>query len=177
MGTATLVPVETYLRTMYHPDCDYIDGEVLERNMGEVPHGLLQAFFIALFARHQYDWGLEALPEVRLQVAAERFRIPDVMVLPPDATDTRIVRSTPLLCIEIFSSDDRMSRMEERVADYTRMGVKSIWVVDPWRRLAYSSDATGMLVRESEVLTLPGTPVRVTIAEIFARLDRLGQKA
>jgi hypothetical protein len=26
MGTATLVPVETYLSTPYHPDCDYVDG-------------------------------------------------------------------------------------------------------------------------------------------------------
>ncbi len=176
MGSATLVPVEMYLRTTYHPDCDYIDGVVLERNMGEIPHGRLQAFFIMLFATHEEQWGLYALPEVRLQVAAERFRIPDVMVLAPGATDTLIVRSAPLLCIEIFSSDDRMSRMEERAADYKKMGVPSVWVVDPWRRLAYNSDAAGTLIRETTALTIPGTPVSVTVDEIFAELDRLGQR-
>ncbi len=34
--------VEKYLRTIYRPDCDYIDGEVLERNVGEIDHSRLQ---------------------------------------------------------------------------------------------------------------------------------------
>ena len=40
--TPALIPVEEYLRTVYRPDCDYIDGEVLERNLGEKPHARLQ---------------------------------------------------------------------------------------------------------------------------------------
>ena len=35
MASRTLISVEEYLRTSYRPDCDYVDGEVLERNMGE----------------------------------------------------------------------------------------------------------------------------------------------
>ena len=42
MKAATLVPVEEYLRTTYHPDCDYVDGEVLERNVGERDHSKVQ---------------------------------------------------------------------------------------------------------------------------------------
>jgi hypothetical protein len=30
-----LIPVEEYLRTVYRPNCDFIDGEVQERNMGK----------------------------------------------------------------------------------------------------------------------------------------------
>ena len=30
-----LVPLEEYLRTTYHPDCEWVDGEVKERNVGE----------------------------------------------------------------------------------------------------------------------------------------------
>ena len=33
-----------YLRTSYHPDCDYVDGEVQERNLGEFDHAAIQAF-------------------------------------------------------------------------------------------------------------------------------------
>jgi hypothetical protein len=33
-----VVPVEEYLRTSYRPDCDYVDGEVLDRNVGEHDH-------------------------------------------------------------------------------------------------------------------------------------------
>ena len=35
MKAPVLVPVEEYLRTTYRPDCDYVDGEVLERNVGD----------------------------------------------------------------------------------------------------------------------------------------------
>jgi len=35
MSTRAPVSVEEYLATTYDPDCDYVDGEPLERNMGE----------------------------------------------------------------------------------------------------------------------------------------------
>jgi len=33
--TATFVPLSEYLQTRYRPDCDYLDGELLERSVGE----------------------------------------------------------------------------------------------------------------------------------------------
>ena len=30
-ATQTFVSVEEYLSTMYHPDCDYVDGHIEER--------------------------------------------------------------------------------------------------------------------------------------------------
>jgi len=36
MPVATFVSVDEYLRTAYRPDCDYVDGVVLERNLGGV---------------------------------------------------------------------------------------------------------------------------------------------
>ena len=32
------VLVEEYLETCYRPDCDYLEGELLERNVGEWDH-------------------------------------------------------------------------------------------------------------------------------------------
>ena len=44
MATApTLISVEEYLSTSYHPDCDYVDGELEERNVGEYSHGKMLA--------------------------------------------------------------------------------------------------------------------------------------
>ena len=40
MAIATQMTVEEYLRTSFDPDCEYVDGEVLERNVGETDHGL-----------------------------------------------------------------------------------------------------------------------------------------
>ena len=33
-----------YLRTSYHSDRDYVDGEVQERNLGEFDHAAVQVF-------------------------------------------------------------------------------------------------------------------------------------
>ena len=39
MATRTSVPVEVYLRSSeYEPDAEYVDGEILERPMGELSH-------------------------------------------------------------------------------------------------------------------------------------------
>jgi hypothetical protein len=36
MSTKTLVSVEEYFATSYRPDCDYVDGVIEERNLGEM---------------------------------------------------------------------------------------------------------------------------------------------
>ncbi len=38
------VSVEEYLRTSYGPDCEYVDGRIEERNLGELEHSILQRF-------------------------------------------------------------------------------------------------------------------------------------
>ena len=42
MAVVALIPVEEYLSTAYRPDCDYIDGEIHERNVGERDHSRTQ---------------------------------------------------------------------------------------------------------------------------------------
>ncbi len=36
------IPISEYLETAYQPDCEYIDGEVLERNVGKWFHARVQ---------------------------------------------------------------------------------------------------------------------------------------
>jgi hypothetical protein len=48
--TQTNISVEEYLSATYRPDCDYVDGLVLERNLGEKPHARLELFFGRFFA-------------------------------------------------------------------------------------------------------------------------------
>ena len=50
MATSTLISVAEYLSTSYRPDCDYVDGEVQERNLGEYDHANIQAFSIEFSA-------------------------------------------------------------------------------------------------------------------------------
>ena len=135
MATASLIPVSEYLRTTYRPDCDYIDGELEERSMGERPHARLQLIVGTIFEVHSGPWHVIAMTEQRVQVNSTRYRIPDICVVRVHRS-----RTTPsssfrrLLCIEIVSSEDRFSRLQERVNDFASMGIEHIWVIDPWER-------------------------------------------
>ena len=42
--TTTHLSLEEYLRTDYEPDCDYVDGELEERNAGELQHSAVLGF-------------------------------------------------------------------------------------------------------------------------------------
>jgi Uma2 family endonuclease len=175
MATSALVPLREYLETSYRPDRDWIDGEVRERNMGEGPHAAIQAFLIGLFRERRIEWAIRVLPEQRVQTSEQHYRIPDVCVMQGTAPFETIVHTPPLLCIEILSRDDRMSEMQERVDDYLGMGVVMVWLVDPRRRKAFMTEPHGLHEAVGE-LTVPGTPIRVTVADVFAELDELEGK-
>ena len=81
MATSSLVSVSEYLSTSYRPDCDYVDGVVLERNWGEYDHSRLQGEILGCFYARRSPWGLCVLPEQRVQISPTRFRVPDVCVV------------------------------------------------------------------------------------------------
>jgi len=163
-----------YLHTCYRPDCDWIDGEVKERNVGEGQHSAIQKFFIVYLAIRAEELGIQVWPEQRVQVAATRFRVPDVTVMRASDPFQAIITIAPLLCIEILSKDDRMSEIEERAEDYLAMGVPMVWIVDPKTRTAFQKSKLGLeAVAE---LTLPDQRVQVAVATVFAELDRLEGK-
>ena len=134
MATSVMVPLAVYLTTDYSPDCEWVRGEVRERNMGDGLHSVVQAFLIRYLGAREEEWGVEARPELRVQVSAENFRVPDVLLVRAGDPFELIVRTAPLLCVEILSPDDRMVDMREKVKDYHGMGVQTVWVIDPRRR-------------------------------------------
>ena len=78
---STLVTVEEYLRTSFSDgDREYVDGRVLERNLGEKDHSRTQRKLIAFFVAQEAALGTYCFPEQRVQVKRTRFRVPDVCV-------------------------------------------------------------------------------------------------
>src|SRR5579863_2539736 len=130
MASRTLVSVEEYLRTSYRPDCDYVDGEIVERNLGELDHSDLQSEIITYFRTRRKRLCVFAYTEQRVQVSPTRFRIPDVCVMTDKPTD-QIFRTPPFIAIEILSKEDRPKQTQQRVDDYLKFGVRYIWVIDP----------------------------------------------
>ena len=166
---ASVISVEEYLSHTYEPDCDYIDGHLEERNLGEFDHAWLQTALVSyLFARRK-QWNITPVVEQRIQVTPVRFRVPDICVLLGAEPAEQILTKPPFLCIEILSPEDRMSRIERRIADYFAMGVAYVWVLDPESRQAYiATAAEGLHETKSGILRTENPTLEVSLAELFA---------
>ena len=169
---AALVTVEEYLHTVYEPECDYVDGRLEDRNVGEYDHSLLQTLLAHLFMANRAAWGVQPMTELRTQVKLTRFRCPDVLVLRADAPREQILTHPPLIAIEILSPEDRLSRFRVKVEDYVAFGVENIWIIDPATRSAMTADRFGLHPVETGELIVADTPIRVDLNALFAELDR-----
>jgi Uma2 family endonuclease len=169
MVVSTLVPVAEYLRTSYRPDCDFLEGVILERNVGEYSHSTVQTNTAGLINARGAAWGVRARVELRLNVRSDRYRVPDILVLDRSLPREEIITHPPLLCVEVLSPEDRMSEMDERVNDYLNMGVACVWILDPRRRKAFVR--TGPTATEvTGTIRVPGTPIEIPLDDIFAEL-------
>ena len=115
--------------------------------------------------------GLRVLPEIRIQVAATRFRVADVAVWHRGPIGLRIPTVPPFLVVEILSPEDRLVRLQPTIQDYLGHGVAWVWVIDPDERRAMSyspSDPGGTLVVE---LKTHDPAITVPLADLLAALD------
>jgi Uma2 family endonuclease len=169
MGVSTFVPVAEYLRTSYRPDRDFLEGVLLERNVGEYGHSTVQTVASGLINAHGSEWGVKARVESRVNVRPDRYRVPDLVILDRSLPREEIIKHPPLVCVEVLSPDDRMSEMDERIEDYLQMGVPCVWILDPVRRKAYLR--TGPTATEVDrTIRAPGTPIELSLDELFAEL-------
>jgi Uma2 family endonuclease len=172
MATAsTLISIEEYLRTSYHPDCDYVDGQIEERNVGERDHNRLQIVLGAWFLAHEKEWGVYVLPEQRTRISSARVRIPDLCLLRSDAPNEQVLTTPPLLCVEILSPEDRLPRIAKIMDEYARMGVPNLWILDPKDRVAYDYTSDSLLKLTAGRLAIPNREIYIDLPTLFASLD------
>lgn len=152
-------------------DCDYLDGELEERNVGEKDHSAVPAFFIKWFAAHEEELGLEAYPEIRVRISPKRVRVADVAILPIKIPFAEVLTRPPVAIVEVLSPEGRVSRYEERLDDYRSMDVPHIWVIDPMRHKAYDYSRGGWQPVETLQITSPA--VRVSLDGLWKKLADL----
>lgn len=169
----TLLTLDEYLRTSYHPDCDFVDDHIEERTMGTILHGMLQMQLGFWFVSRRKEWNIRVSSEVRTRVSEGRVRLPDVAVMwEDDAVADKVLATPPLIAIEILSPEDRFYRVIPRLQEFQDMGVEHIWVLDPVDRVAYIlTTAGGLRPFDGPRLTVPNTPIFLDLPEIFAALD------
>ena len=172
MAASVTVPVEEYLHTTYHPDMEYVDGELVERHVGERKHSRLQILLSGLFLSLEQARNFQALTEQRLLVwgTKHRYRIPDVCVMALPYHSEPVLTKPPHLVVEILSPDDEAADMLAKVSDYLRFGVPHIWLVNPYKYTVQEAGRDGLRDCPSRVVEteLVG---QVDFNDLFARVD------
>ena len=168
-ASASLITVEEYLKTTADPDCEYVAGVIEERAVGEYDHATWQMILAGYFLVREKELEILSRPELRIQTGKDSFRVPDVTLLSRNAPREQIITHPPLAVFEILSPEDSMTRTLEKLADYERMGIRAIWVIEPKQRLYYRY-RDGQLA-PGTVFELPGSTFSVSLAEIAALVD------
>src|SRR6266849_933694 len=171
MPSRTLVSVDEYLHTSYDPDCDYVDGEIVERNVGETDHSDCQGRIYAYLLNRSKQLRIYPLVEERVQVSASRFRVPDVCVVAGPRPTEQILSQPPLIAIEILSKDDRMGEMQERIDDYLKFGVRYVWVINPLTQRAWVYTKDGGHEAKDGILRTENPEIELPLPEIFQALQ------
>ncbi len=168
MAAATQIPVSEYLETTYRPDCEYIDGEVRERNVGKWEHARIQWLLAGWFLNHELSWNVIGSTEQRIRISPTRVRVPDLVVVRPGPQPDILV-APPLLVIEILSPDDTYSDLQDRCQDYRNMGVETVWIIDPKTRSGRMCSGDEWIAAER--LEVAATPIHVDLDSLFAQIE------
>jgi Uma2 family endonuclease len=158
MATATQpvhMSLDLYLKSSFEPDAEYVDGVIEVRPVGEYDHSSWQHAIEIWFAQHAKEWGIRVRPELRVQVARARFRVPDVTILDRNLPVEQIVTRAPIAVFEVLSPEDSINRMMAKLADY--------------QHFRYVAGRLEPL--SSEPFDLPDSSCRFDLAEIEKLLD------
>ena len=166
MATQTLVAPEEYLKTSFEgPDCEYVDGELLQRGMPTYGHAKTQALLCILFGTLIKRYPIFVVTELRLALAPQhRYRIPDVCVFAGQEPTQPIPDTPPLVAIEIASPNDRLSETLKKFDEYRHWGVEHIWLIDPVVKTFYTYDSTGL--HPVPAFHLPQYSFQITLADL-----------
>jgi Uma2 family endonuclease len=166
MAVAELVSAEQYLRTSFEHDAEFVEGRIVERPVPTWDHASMQGFLIRELWAIGRRLGLFAVPEQRVQVHPNRYRVPDVCVVTERPEVRGIVTRPPYLCIEILSPEDTAVATLEKVREYLNFGVTWIWVIDPASRTGQVHGPDGVANIEDRIFFTDRFSVDLSIADL-----------
>jgi Uma2 family endonuclease len=165
MSTRALVPVEEYLRMSFEgPDPEYLDGELVERNLGDDSHSSTQSNLDGILHPLKKKFRIHVRPEIHMRLTPTRIRVADLAIFREKPAD-RIPSSPPYVVVEIVSPGDRYIEIHDKLEEYRHWGIKHIWLMDPTSQTFSVYDDAGL--REVPVLVLPEYELTIQKSDVF----------
>lgn len=168
MTTKALMSVDEYLRTSFDgSDCEYLDGEIVERNWNDLPHARIHNQLACLLQQFRPRLGVRVVLSIRLRISAAHYRVADIAVWRDDNVGAGIPTVAPFLVVEILSPEDRMVRMLPKIQEYLGAGVEWIWIVDPREKSALCYSKKNPAGDVCEVLRTENPSIEIPLERAF----------
>ena len=125
-----LVTEREYLTNPVYEHAEFVDGVIVERNVGKKKHAEIQglcfaAIRAALPKGGEFYVGVEL--HCRLEVRGRAgYRIPNVA-----ATQNDVLVGGPTLAVEVQSPGDSLAQAIRKAQDYFANGTRMVWIVLP----------------------------------------------
>ena len=143
---------------------DLVRGMLVEVPVTGFKHGVIEVNIVLLLGQHVRQRRLGQLTpgdaKHLLEHDPDTLRQPDVAFvrserLPPPEEWEAYGRVVPDLAVEILSPSNTAAEMREKVAEYLRVGVLLVWIVDPERETVtiHTSDAAPVILPAAADIT------------------------
>jgi Uma2 family endonuclease len=110
------------------------------------------------------EWNIRVRPELRVQVTAENYLVPDVTILDAANPKEKVANRPPVAVFEVLSPENKIREMMRKLELYEQMGIPQIWLIDPsdpvWQRFE-----DGRLA-DRETFSLPERGIQFEMSEI-----------
>jgi Uma2 family endonuclease len=168
MAVAEHVSADQYLHTSFEHDAEFVGGRIVARAAPTWEHASMQGFLVRELWAIGRRLGLFTVPEQRVRISGNRFRVPDVCMVSekPEGTPGRgIVTQPPWLCVEILSPEDSAVETLDKVREYLNFGVNWVWVIDPVSRNGQVHGRNSVTAVEDRIFTTDRFSVDLSKAE------------
>ena len=163
-----MISLEEYLHSSYSPDKEYLDGVLVERNVGDYPHAVLQTALAAYLHRRRKQWNIQPCTELRIRIREKRYRIPDVWVYPLPVSEERFPSRMPILWVEIMSQEDKILDIWSKASELIEAGVPNVWIINPNTLESQLRSAAGVSDVPDKILRLPDSPIVIPLLDVMA---------
>jgi Uma2 family endonuclease len=164
----TDVSVEEYLRITDKPNCEYVDGTLIQKAWPLRNHAHTQGT-IAILLDQRFP-AYDSFIELTVQISPTHYRVPDIVVDYRGHGEDPYPTSPVHLCIEILSEEELPSEVLEKCETYHVWGTPHTWVIDPQTRKAWQYSKGSAAVEIDPQGELTAGEIHIRLSEIFSVL-------
>ncbi len=147
------------------PYYEFWYGEAVQKSMPTWLHSVLQRLITELLSKAGYKAG----QEVELRIDPDWQPVPDVI------GTMRIEQPYPTspveIVVEVLSPDDKTGQTLQKCHNYARIGVRSIFVLDPERQEGWQWNAERKSLDCIKIMSLPNGEI-IRLSEVWLEMMR-----